>query len=75
MFRKQFDFAKKIAIEHPTLLTLAIPTFIIGYGVRNASTLTKAAYYIGCVIAGAASGTIDGKLSAKRNQILNTDTL
>ena len=75
MFKELFGFAKKFAIDHPTTLTLAIPTSIIGFGIHKASPLVKATYFIACGIAGGAAGMVDGKLAVKRNQILNTETL
>ena len=75
MSKKLFDFAKEIANERPAQLTLVIPTFIIGWHIHKASTLAKVSYYVGCLIAGAAAGFIDGELAVKRNQILYTDAL
>lgn len=64
MSKNPFNSAKKFVTERPALLITMIPTFIIGYRVRNASTLTKASYYVACVIGGVATGAIDRNLAA-----------
>ena len=75
MFKELFDFAKEIVIENPAKLTVAIPAYIIGTKLRQASPLGKVAFVITSGILGAGAGYIDLELEEKRNQILYTDTL